>query len=410
MKQALPALAMIFGLVLPSGMPEVANIGFFLIAFAGMVSWAFALPRVEVIRQPAVLLPLLALVLLALAFFVATGSLAGALAVFYLAPLGLVGPVTILLRADGQMAAPDSIAIAALVGSLVGAAIGAFDWWTMGPTRAGAAVNNPIHFGAITLCLGFIALAGLYSKHRWVRAAAVSGPLWGAIAAWLSGSRGPLVALPAMLVVALVILACQFLPRRQAVAIAVATAAVALGGAAFLWQTGLIAQVPVVGMILAYLGGGAVLDGSTSERLAMYGAGASAFLHSPWFGYGFENLMTTAERYAPEGISFAGFDHLHSDLVDFAVIGGVVGVFSYLLVLVAGPVQALSGPRSGRRPAVLLSVTLSVGYAVMGLTNAMIGILTQTMLFALILAILVHLTTRDANPVPQERASSQWSH
>jgi O-antigen ligase len=139
-------------------------------------------------------------------------------------------------------------------------------------------------------------------------------------------------------------------------------------------------------------GGAALVD---PVRAVIYQGAAGAFAASPIFGHGMIGFNEVAASFMPTDNRYV-YEHLHSDIADFAVIGGVLGMISYTLLLLA-PLAGAWRVRSPARPAVLyLAVMASSGYLLMGLTNAMFGILTQTVLYGLMLALIVVLSRRPA--------------
>src|SRR4029079_17574745 len=76
------------------------------------------------------------------------------------------------------------------------------------------------------------------------------------------------------------------------------------------------------------LSGQSVDDGSAQIRLAMVRTGWRAFLDSPLYGHGWQNLMPAVTRYLPPGQEhlFDTQPQLHSDLLNFAVAGGALGL------------------------------------------------------------------------------------
>ena len=117
----------------------------------------------------------------------------------------------------------------------------------------------------------------------------------------------------------------------------------------------------------------------------------NAFLASPIVGYGLIGFVEKVVAFPPLSGAPVGFDHLHNDLADFAVAGGAMGILAYGLFLAAPVVEAVRAPRGrNRRVAVLMSTTICVGYAGMGATNAMLGVMSQTLLYAVVLALVAY--------------------
>jgi O-antigen ligase len=94
------------------------------------------------------------------------------------------------------------------------------------------------------------------------------------------------------------------------------------------------------------------------------------------------------------GMPPGNWPHLHNDLADFAASAGVVGLAAFALFLLAPIVEIIrSAEHPTRRPALVLMTTLVSGFFVMGLTNAMFGILTVTTAYAAVCVVAGLLAT-----------------
>jgi O-antigen ligase len=386
-------LLLTFSIGLPAILPEVANVAFLVLSAVGLF-FLFQQNQLRLLLHPAAALPLTgaALVLAALSFTATDSS--GFIPALALTPVCLVGPAASLFVLGGIRI--EGVAITALAGTFVAAVLAAIETILIGSDRAGFLVGNPIHFAAVAIALGFLALIGLESTKPWLRRAVLAGPVLAVFAVWLSASRGPLLALPPMAVTVVVALCFLRLPRRQAVLAALATILVCAASVIWAWHSPYIQQVPALRDVISYLRDGVVADHSIATRILMYESGIQAWLTSPWFGQG-ADFFARAVALVPEGASYPPYDHLHSDWIDFAAMAGCMGLTAYLLILAAMPAVAiLNGPH--RPAAVLVGMPICVGYAVMGLTNALIGVLTQTVVLSAILAILAALTVKpEAN-------------
>ena len=150
----------------------------------------------------------------------------------------------------------------------------------------------------------------------------------------------------------------------------------------------------VLADIAITLSSGAPTDASTAIRLQMYLGGFRAFLEAPIVGHGPLAFTAVADRLADA--PFGGAPHLHSDLVDMAASAGIFGVVAYCLFLLAPIVEIIRAPdKPGKKGSVVLVATLVGGFFVMGLTNAMFGILTVTVTFAAICVITGLLTAME---------------
>lgn len=282
------------------------------------------------------------------------------------------------------LARMETFAALALAGAGMGVIAGAYELWLGLDSRAGAG-NNPIHYGGIVLLLGFAALAGFESsKTRW-RYVFLLGPAFGMAGVFLSGSRGPFLA--AVMLTAILLPLLLIWNWRDRVFLT----GLALCGAV---SVASLSFSPLGPRAIAGIGelAGGLLNGSFNvvdePRSQMLEAASLAFRESPIWGYGWAGMMPFTEMHLPEGSPYKGFDHLHNDFANFAVLGGVLGLAAYGL-LIAAPLFGLrSNPSVNQRARLIVAVVITIGFLGLGLTNAMIGILPQTVLYAVLMGML----------------------
>jgi O-antigen ligase len=345
--------------------------------------------RRRIWRQAAVWIPLVAGLLLLIAFTMTAKSAVHVAAVLVFIHLFMVGPLVGLLQRIRTQLTLERIAILAMIGSIGGLVVALVDVYVFGAQRAGL-VNNPIHLADTALMVGFVAPIGFWgtSRGRWTF---LAGPLLATATVVLTGSRGPLLAAGAMYCVIAVALAVSAYSRQTVLR----------------WLSG-IAVVLLFGFVAAgiyaaqssWLFNIALLDASTSERLIMYEAAYRAFLASPLTGYGLLDYFEAARSQMPAAINFPEYAHLHNDLANFAVAGGVLGLLAYAFFLFAPLMGAASGPHATRLPLLYLGSVTTAGYFVMGMTNAVIGLRWLDIVLAMILAIIAVFRLQDEeNPV-----------
>ncbi|WP_127751726.1 O-antigen ligase family protein [Devosia sp. 1566] len=390
--------ALVCGLTLPTLAPGAANMLTLVLMGVGLT----LLPTAEgrgALGQPATWLPLVAggLMLLAIAGSAREPMSFGA--IIFLVPLFLAAPHAALVEQLGARLTLTAVGTLALLGAIAGAVVAGFDVFVMGEPRGGVLVNNPIHLADLALTLGFVAAVGVLSRWRW-RAVFLLGPLAALLAIWFSGSRGPLVAFVPMSMAALAGAAVHYLPRRRAWLLIGCGAVAALLVFAVLIGTGWIERTGPFGEIVSLFRSGEPGDDSTSQRLIMYRSALAAFMASPVWGHGLGHFMEAAAQFAPPGARFPKYDHLHNDIADFAVSGGLLGLLSYGLILLAPFAGAWRAQGSQRAPALYLALVASVGYAGMGLTNAMFGVLAQTLVYTVLLSLIAVLASRPKESFP----------
>lgn len=371
-------IAIVAALVMTPVAPEAGNIIY--LAAAGVALLFLRAEDLVTLRRPIVWMPLLGLGILAVSYMLATGSFQGAVGIFFFAPFLAIWPLLALARANNGPEAT-TIAVLSLCGVAGAAAAAASDVLTTGSFRAGSSVANPIHFADVALAAGFLATIGVvYARSNW-RYLFLVGPVLAAVAVLLSGTRGAVVAMAAMAGAALAVaIAMRLVTRRILLVGGVVTLAVfGVAMAAGAGQTSGMQRVLVD--IADVLHAGLPADNSTTLRLQMYQGGLNAFMASPLVGHGpFNYVAAAASRVSPP---FEDAPHLHSDLADFAASAGLLGLVAYFLFLLAPLVEALRSAQSATRSGVVVvAAALTAGYFVMGLTNAMFGILSVTVYYS----------------------------
>jgi O-antigen ligase len=388
----LAALALFAGLVLSTPFPEVANIIGLVLMVVALIALFFDRRAREIARQPHFLAIYGAGVLLLLALIPTATSAEHIAAILILAPLWLAGPYAgLVAHAPRQLLSPLAIGVLALIGTGAATLIAGYDVFVLQMTRGGFSVNNPIHLADLAVSLGFLSLLGLFSRNR-LRFIVLFGPLLGLATVLLSGSRGPLVAFAVLAgISAIFYIAVVWRPSRM-IALCLSLVFASLVLAAPFVSIDLSGRQFRLVDLAQEIAAGSSEDGSNNERLFMLKTAWGAFQASPVYGHGMIDYPAKAAEYAPNDNPYAPSGHLHNDIADFAVIGGLLGLLSYALIVLA---PLIGGLRARRPDALFIGLTATTGYFTMGLTNAMIGILTQTMLFGLMLALIGMLSHKD---------------
>ncbi|MBO9587056.1 O-antigen ligase [Devosia sp.] len=386
-------VALVATLAMSPVAPEAANVIFLAL---GVFSVTLMFPRAaEQLRRPIVWMPLLGLGLIALSYGIGARSFEGLVGLAFFSPVFAIWP---LLTVAEDIKSEDSsllIATFALAGVSGAAVVAILEVVATGTVRAGGGVANPIHFADVALLVGFMACSGMVGKKGFWRFLFLLGPVFATVAVVLSGTRGAVVAIAGMLAVAAIglVVLRQVSAKKALIALAV----LVVGGAAalLLGASQLSGVQRVLIDIAEVLQHGLPTDESTAIRLQMIAGGTKAFLQSPIFGHGplaFVNLANELSE-----LPFGSWPHLHNDLADFAASAGVLGLVAYVLFLLAPIAEAARAPKSEARPRILvLASTLVGGFFIMGLTNAMFGILTVTVTYAVI-CIVIGILARQAS-------------
>lgn len=371
--------------------------------FVMVVSLAFLVACA--IRKPTRLRPEGAGTLFLLAYglyFVATcvvaiandrlGELAFAL---NLIALALFVPLHSLMAGGARPGNALLLANLALVGSIFCLVLASLEVGLLEVERAGVSTGDVIRFGATALILGFLALIGLRetrSAWRWLY---LLGPAAGLLTVVLSGSRGPLVAVPFMAAAAALLL----MPSRRHAVIAILGAIAAFAALLLSAETlGLERLGSLLEIGREILQGERPADAATGIRMSIYRAGIAAFLESPWIGYGWSQITIAPQPWFDDPVPLKAYSHLHNDLLNFLVAIGVTGAVCYGLTIAAPLAGAAAGPNDGQRRARLYGVTvLCLAYFIGGQSSLMFGFEYQTVLYVAIAAILLGFC-RDGAP------------
>lgn len=317
------------------------------------------------------------------------------LAVFFPTVVG-VGLAT-LLRTKAAFTTPLMLGSLCLVGAASGCVVALNDIFVLGLDRAGGG-NNPIHFAGLTVTLGFMSLVGSFGTKSIWRFVFLAGPVLAAIAVLLSGTRGAVMTI--LLVTTMLAVAFCFWQRSVKPILLAATILVVVSAVGFVLEPNLAARaekgfsqsIAAAQALLFATDAGEIpagVDLSTDVRIAMIRSAWQAFLEAPFFGHGAGQIITATRPYYPERYSFIDA-HLHSDMADLMVAGGIVGILSYLALLLA-PIATFWMTRDKQSQKVLVvgAICLSGTFFGTGMTNAVFGVLPQSTLFGVLLAWLV---------------------
>lgn len=380
LKSIVPLIALIAALAMAPVAPEAGNTLFLVAGIIGLLlMWPEAMAQV---RRPIVWMPLTGVGLIGVAYGVGAG-IEGLGGLLYFAPMLAVWPLVTLLREWERSQIALLLGVLALCGASGAAIMAMFEVQATGTTRAGDMVANPIHFADVALLVGFAALVGVLAIRSYWKFVFLLAPAMALIAVLLSGTRGAVVAFVAMLVIAVATGALVRLYSRRALLVLGICLIVAVAGFLMLGGAQTSGFQRVVADIAATLSSGAPTDASTAIRLQMYLGGFRAFLEAPIVGHGPLAFTAVADRLADT--QFGGAPHLHNDLADMAASAGIFGLVAYGLFLLAPIVEIIRAKdKPGKKGSVVLVATLVSGFFVMGLTNAMFGILTVTVTFAAI--------------------------
>jgi O-antigen ligase len=298
------------------------------------------------------------------------------------AMLALAVPLTAALRANGSSDHVQVVARLALAGVAIAAAVALYQVVIEHKVRAAGYGSDEIWSAVAALVIGWLALMGQPGAKGVWRYLYLLGPVLACLVLLLSGSRGPMLVVPVLFGVAF-----AMLPGHRLKVLAVMLVVAAL---VYKWpDQSRLHSITAIGKGLVT--GGPPADGSYDVREVLLDASLAAFQISPWTGYGWSKFAEATSQFTGQDswVNRADAFHLHSDLLNFAVAGGVAGLVAYGLILLAPLAGAWrsAGDAAGQ-PVRAGAVLLVAAYAGCGLTNTFFGFEMHTALFACLYAIL----------------------
>ena len=187
----------------------------------------------------------------------------------------------------------------------------------------------------------------------------------------LTGSRTALLGLPALLFVT----ALCFVRHPVLIGAVIAATAAVVAAILFVELPG-TARTRLIDVALRIAEGGTVSDAAINIRLGLYRAGTELFAANPLAGLGWTSAMMEPVRalLTPEQLRWGQVVHLHNDVLQFAVSGGVLGLAAWALILAAPIVGYLRLPRESRSPQRLHALLVLVtGALVLGLPDTFLA-------------------------------------
>ncbi|AVX06128.1 hypothetical protein MXMO3_03625 (plasmid) [Maritalea myrionectae] len=303
----------------------------------------------------------------------------------------------------------------AVVGLVIGGIWTLFQYHTLDVQRTTAFIGGGSNLVArvAILLAAFSMILLLLDISKWVKALGyIFAVVIATVIVFYSGSRGALLALPLLFVLPLLFA----LPQKWL------TALPAWGGILIfgLATTGLVYWLDPNGLAMSTLNRlqsvavGEGMDRSTSLRYQMWQVAFQSFLEHPMIGTGWHSFIDVTKGHPLyDYASTVRYFSFHSDIANFAVAGGIVGLILYLLLLVA-PLLFWNTPRDHPyfRVRMYWAVSMPIIYFVLGLTDMVIGFDYPTMFYAFSFAIIWGATEQHLLPSAptEEKAPSPAPH
>jgi O-antigen ligase len=359
-----------------------------LLAIAAAGYWLYRRREMAWVFDTPAKLFLGAFLVLAALFALTAEAPADALSAFNFTAFLVYAPMATLLAQGAASGNTRRVAWLALAGAGIGCAASVIEVYGYGTGRAGVLISDPIRLADTAVILGFLALMGFAQQKDATRWLFLLGPLFALLTVVLTGARIAMVAYPVLVVAAIILLS-----RRKWLGLLIGAAgAGVLVVAALSGIFGSARMDSLFAVINELLATGTVGDEAVRIRLELYRAGWAAFQQSPIIGHGWAELMAAPAAFLAETDKVhAGLPHLHNEVLNFAVAGGLVGVAVYLTLIAMPVVVALRSRRDSQYGARLFGCTiLATAYLVMGLTDTMLSFELHTALYVAYCAILLN--------------------
>lgn len=370
-------------------------------------------------RNPVDLMLLLPVLALMLTFAIVAKAPADLLYLFNFLPLLVALPYRWQLESEARHDGLVVLATLALAGAGLALLVGMLQVFVLGVPRAGLYWLNPIQFADTAMLLGFLSVAGAWLRgttYRWIY---LAGPMFGIAATLLAGTRGAMLAVPLLALLAIVFAVAAARQKKRALLIsgviaAATTAVVALPLLYMALTPGSGLERPITRALSTFQGlddieGQVKSDLSIRIRIEFLIGGAKAFVEAPLLGYGWAGMVDAVVPKVAEDLQKTAtrFGHLHNDFMNAAVSAGVVGILSYIALLLAPLLAVLGTSRDSQFVGRLyMSLALSLSYLVFGLTNVMFGYEFHTTLYGFLLMPILAVG-RDPTPDVESHRSSR---
>ena len=309
--------------------------------------------------------------------------------------LGLAAPLFYAPLA--RLTGGESLVRPAIAGAFVGLAVALLYRYGLGMARAaeGFWLTDPYRLAVTTLLAATLGLGAWFTQGRlrWPSLLALAAAL---IVIQLTGSRTALLALPVLLLVTGLCLA-----RRPMLRAIIVDAAIALASAALFIELPGTGRSRLWDVLAALAAGSPVADPAIDIRLGLAAAATELFAAAPLFGHGWsEAVMPQAlALLTPGQLGWGPIPHLHADLAQFAVSGGLLGLAAWVLLLIAPIAGYLQLPRELRSPqrrhALLVLV---IGALVLGVPDTFLAAPMTLTIYVVLAAAIVGPPARGPHP------------
>lgn len=226
------------------------------------------------------------------------------------------------------------------------AGLGAF---VLSDFDAGGA-GNPNIFGLAIAVLGAISLAGVFLRNWYQRAFGLAGYCLALTGVVVSEARSMIIAMIVLPV--LVVIFMRGISRRMVAASAILVVIVVAALSPFV-----VGQFQAGMHDIENLAESTELT-STGARLTLWSAAVSAIADSPWVGYGIQNKMDAVFDRINSSVPMPKYSHVHNEFLDAMVAGGIPALIGLVLVLFSPLLMVTAGPGNALKNYVICSIVV----------------------------------------------------
>lgn len=293
------------------------------------------------------------------------------------------------------------LARGAAIGSIAGFFVGAIQYLFLivDNFRPAGGTGNSALYGQAAFVLAFLSMMCFSRETPAWRRVSLAGLACGLGAVGLSGSRASAVTAGVLMLV----LGWSLVRNREFVVLRRAALAglllLVLGAATFpQWKTSPLARrFSNLVTRLDQVDDAEVIAESVDQRIIQIRAAWKALWRRPWLGYGMQHRMKAIAKLEPPAYrQVFRYTHIHFLYLDYAVGNGVIGFVSLILLLGAPVIMAWMPGDPLRSERLYGGCILTVGFSVLGLAGACLGMDIGNTIYACIGTLLVVPATSAA--------------
>ena len=274
----------------------------------------------------------------------------------------LLVPLLAITITQGQISLKQ-VLVSGFIGLLFGLTYQYYQSFHLNMNRSSGLFNANI-YGDILALYSIFAFVFMINHHKFYeRFISFALFLTGAYGVVLTGSRGSILAILVLVIITVFI---QYKSSKKPLFIFILTilsAAVSV----ILFEPSIMKRFDLAYQQIELWFSGEKLNSSVGYRLEFIRSGSLAFKDSPWIGLGMFDPQVKLNEYARINMPFT---HLHNELMNHLLSGGLMGIAGYFAILYA-PFHFFKKNLQTKenRLAGLIGLNLVIGYFLFGLTH-----------------------------------------